>query len=135
MTELRSYKVSSLTFENKVENGTQLKLKNQFSYNVNYYEQDKRCVGKLDFRITDDEMKPFSIRIEMEALFTYEDGDEREDIHADSFAQLFPFLRQIVNTATAMSGIPGLVIPLAKIDRNNVKINNTPPTDESTPLN
>jgi preprotein translocase subunit SecB len=135
MTELRNYKVSSLTFENKVQNGTQLKLKNHFSYNVNYFEEDKRCVAKLDYRVEEENLLPFSIRVEMEALFTYEEGDDRADIHTESFSQLFPFVRQIIHTATAISGVPGLMIPMTRIEKSNVKIADRPETPEKSPLN
>ena len=36
MIEMKGYKINSLEFENKVENGTQLKLQNHVKYNVNY---------------------------------------------------------------------------------------------------
>ena len=36
MIQMKGYKINSLEFENKVENGTQLKLQNHVKYNVNY---------------------------------------------------------------------------------------------------
>lgn len=135
MVELLTFKVNSITFENKVQNGTEIKLNKQFSYNVNYFGEENRCVGKLDFRVTDEELIPFSIRVEIEALFSYGEGDEREDIHTESFEQIFPFLRQIIHSTTAMSGVPGLIIPAVHIDKNNVKIADKPEEDENSPLN
>ncbi len=135
MAELLSFKVNSITFENKVPNGTEIKLAKQFSYNINYFGEEKRCVGMLDFRVNDEQLRPFSIRVEMEALFSYADGEEREDIHTQSFEQLFPFLRQIIHSVTAMSGLPGLIIPAVHIDKSNIRINDKPDTGESSPLN
>ena len=135
MVELNTFKVSSINFENRVPNGTEIKLNKQFSYNVNYFGEEKRCLGKLDFRISDEELKPFSIRVELEALFTYGDEDEREDIHTESFEQIFPFLRQIIHSTTAMSGVPGLIIPAVHIDKNNVKVADKVDEGESSPLN
>ncbi len=135
MVELLTFKVNSITFENKVPNGTEIKLAKQFSYNVNYFGDDKRCLGKLDFRINDEDLRPFSIRVEMEALFKYDDDDEREDIHTESFEQLFPFLRQIIHSTTAMSGVPGLIIPAVHIDKSNVKVADKAGEEESSPLN
>ncbi|MBQ3903623.1 MAG: protein-export chaperone SecB [Eubacterium sp.] len=134
MVELKFYKVSGLNFVNNVQNGTQLKLKNQVKYNVNYFGEEKRCVGKLDFTVNDEEMNPFEIRVQMEAVFTYSDGDEQPDIHTESFDQLFPFLRQVIHETTAMSGMPGLLIPLMKLDRSNVNVNKAP-ENENSPLN
>ncbi len=134
MVELLTFKVDSITFENRVENGTEIKLAKQFSYNVNYFGEENRCVGKLDFRVNDEQLRPFSIRVEIQALFSYGEEDEREDIHTQSFEQLFPFLRQIIHSTTAMSGVPGLIIPAVHIDKNNVKVADKV-NEEETPLN
>ncbi|MCR5207860.1 MAG: hypothetical protein K6C14_05215 [Eubacterium sp.] len=133
MVELKFYKVTGINFSNRLQNGTELKLSNQAKYNISYFGEEKRCLGKLDFRVSDESMKPFEIRVEMEAVFTYEDGDEQPDIHVSSFDQLFPFLRQIIHETTAMSGMPGLMIPLMKLDRNSVSTQNNEAPAE--PLN
>ena len=135
MVELKGYKINSLSFENKVKNGTQLKLQNQVKYNVNYIESENRCIGILEFRVSDADMNPFEIRIEMAAQFTYQEGDEKPDIHTDSFDQLFPFLRQIINSITSMSGMPGLLIPIMKLDRNSVSVGKPKDEEENSPLN
>ena len=136
MIELKAYKINSISFENKVKNGTQLKLSNQVKYNVNYMDAENRCVGILDFRVSDAQMNPFEIRIEMVAEFTYEEGDEKPDIHTGSFDQLFPFLRQIINNLTTMSGMPGLMIPIMKLERNSVVTGKPKEEDgENSPLN
>ena len=51
MIQMKGYKINSLEFENKVENGTQLKLQNHVKYNVNYIDAENRCVGILHFRV------------------------------------------------------------------------------------
>ena len=136
MVELKGYKINSLSFENKAKNGTQLKLSNQVKYNVNYMEEENRCVGILNFRVSDADMNPFEIRIEMVAEFTYEPGDEKPDIHTGSFDQLFPFVRQAINNLTTMSGMPGLLIPIMKLKRDSVALGKPKEEDEeSSPLN
>ena len=137
MIELKGYKINSIQFENKAQNGTQLKLQNQVKYSVNYVDAENRCIGILDFRISDADMNPFEIRIEMVAEFTYTADEQKPDIHTGSFDQMFPFLRQAVNTLTSVSGMPGLLIPLMKLDKSSVSVNNNADADdgESTPLN
>jgi preprotein translocase subunit SecB len=135
MVELKGYKVNSISFENKVANGTQLKLQNQVKYNVNYMEQDNKCLGILEFRVADSDMNPFEIKLEMVAEFVYEDGDDKADIHVDSFDQLFPFLRQVINNVTSLSSIPGLLIPIMKLNRDTVSVGKPKKTDEQSPLN
>lgn len=123
MVELKGYKINSIEFDNKVANGTELKLQNQVKYNVNYIDADKRCVGILNFKVADAEMNPFEIKIEMVAEFSYEEGDERPDIHTASFDQIFPFLRQAINGLTSMAGMPPLMIPIMKLKRESVEMN------------
>ena len=136
MIELKGYKIESINFENNVPNGTQLKLQNQVKYNVNYIDAENRCIGILDFRITDADMNPFEIRIKMVAEFTYTESEQKPDIHTGSFDQMFPFLRQSVNGLTAMAGMPGLLIPMMKLDKNSVSVNNNAEDEnESSPLN
>lgn len=122
MIELKGYKVNTISFENKVQNGTQLKLQNQVKYNVNYIDAENKCLGILEFRVSDAEMNPFEIKIEMIAEFTYGEEDEKPDIHVKSFDQMFPFLRQVVHSITSMSGMPGLMIPIMKLNRNTVSV-------------
>lgn len=135
MVELKGYKINTITFENKVQNGTQLKLQNQVKYNVNYMDDDNKCVGILNFRVSDADMQPFEIKIEMLAEFDYTAGDEKPDIHTQSFDQLFPFLRQAINTLTSVSGMPGLLIPIMHLNRDAVSIGKPQNTDEESPLN
>lgn len=134
MIELKGYKFNSIEFDNKVANGTQLKLQNQFKYNVNYMDSENKCLGILEFRVADADMNPFEIKIEMVAEFTYGAEDDKADIHVESFAQMFPYLRQTINMLTSMSGMPGLLIPMVRIDRDSVQVakhNN----EEESPLN
>lgn len=135
MVELKGYKVNSISFENKVQNGAQLKLQNQVKYNVNYIDAENRCIGILEFRVADADMNPFEIRIEMVAEFVYQEGDEKPDIHTGSFDQLFPFLRQVINNITSMSGMPGLMIPIMKLNKDTVTVAKPKDDKEESPLN
>ncbi len=135
MVELKGYKVNSISFENKVQNGTQLKLQNQVKYNVNYIDAENRCIGILEFRVADADMNPFEIRIEMVAEFVYQEGDEKPDIHTGSFDQLFPFLRQVINNVTSMSGMPGLMIPIMRLNKDTVTVGKPKEDKEESPLN
>lgn len=123
MIELKGYKVNKLEIENKVKPGTQLKLQNQLKYNVNYLDDNKTCIGIMELRVADADLNPFEIKIEMVAEFNYGAEDEKPDIHTGSFDQLFPFVRQIVHTVTGYTGMPGLMIPIMKLNKETVRIN------------
>lgn len=134
MVELKGYKVNRLEIENKVKPGTQLKLQNQLKYNVNYLNDNKTCIGMLELRIMDSDLNPFEIKIEMAAEFNFGPEDEKPDIHTVSFDQLFPFVRQIVNTVTSFTGMPGLMIPIMKLNKSTVQVNERN-EQETSPLN
>ncbi len=125
VVELKGYRINTITFENKVPSGTELKLNNQVKYNVNYKENSDICVGMLDFRVSEADMKPFEIRVQLVAEFTYGLDDDRSDIHVNSFDQIFPFLRQAISNITTLSGMPGLLIPMIKLNRDNVQVANS----------
>lgn len=135
MIEMKGYRINSLEFENKVENGTQLKLQNHVKYNVNYIDSENTCKGNLHFKVEDADMQPFEINIEMEAVFTFEDSDEKPDIHVESFDQIFPFVRQIINNTTSMAGMPGLLIPMMKLNRDTVAVGKPENNDDGEMLN
>ena len=137
MVELKAYKVNRLEIENKVKPGVQLKLQNQLKYNVNYMDDNKTCVAVMDLRVIDSQLNPFEIKLEAVAEFTYGDEDQKADIHTTSFDQLFPFIRQIIHTVTAFTGIPGLMIPIMKLNKETVQVNekNAPKGSDNSPLN
>lgn len=136
MVELKAYKVNRLEIENKAKPGVQLKLQNQVKYNVNYMDGNNKCVGIMELRITDADMNPFELKLEMVAEFSYAPDDEKAEIHTTSFDQLFPFARQIVNTAASFTGMPGLLIPIMRLNKDSVQVApSRPEPPESSPLN
>lgn len=134
MVTINAYKVNKLEVENRVAPGTQLKLQNQVKYNVNYMDDVKKCVGILGFRITDANLNPFEVKIEMAAEFSFGEEDEKPDIHTQSFDQLFPFLRMVINNVTSLTGMPGLMIPIMRLNKDNVTVGK-PQEAEKSPLN
>lgn len=134
MVAINAYKVNKLEIENRVAPGVQLKLQNQVKYNVNYMDDVKKCVGILGFRITDANLNPFEVKIEMAAEFSFGEEDEKADIYTQSFDQLFPFLRMVINNITSLTGMPGLMIPIMRLNKDNVIVGK-PQEAEKSPLN
>ena len=134
MVAINAYKVNKLEIENRVAPGVQLKLQNQVKYNVNYMDDVKKCVGILGFRITDANLNHFEVKIEMAAEFSFGEEDEKADIHTQSFDQLFPFLRMVINNITSLTGMPGLMIPIMRLNKDNVIVGK-PQEAEKSPLN
>ena len=104
-------------------------------YNVNYIDAENKCIGILNFKVSDTDMQPFEIKIEMVGEFSFGKNDEKPDIHVNSFDQIFPFLRQIISNTTTMCGMPGLMIPIMKLDRNSVNVGMPIRNDDGEILN
>lgn len=133
MVELKGYRVAQINYRNQIAGGTQLKLQNQVKYNMRYADNENRCQGVIDFSILDADMNPIEVNIQLIGDFTFDDGDDKADIHTESFDQLFPFLRQIVNSVTSMSNMP-ILIPLVKLDKTKVQFNKAD-SNETSQLN
>lgn len=133
MVELRGFKVNSLEVENRAVPGTELKLQNQVKYNVNYMDGEKKCIGLLELRVIDADHQPFNVKIDAVAEFSYSEADEKPEIHTASFDQLFPFIREIIHNVTGYTGMPGLLIPIIKLNKDTVKVGG--PSGENSPLN
>lgn len=134
MVELKGYKVNKAEIESKVKPGTQLKLQNQVKYNVNYIDSENKCIGIVDFRITDADMNPFEVKFEMAAEFSFDAEDEKPDIHTQSFDQLFPYLRMVISNLTSLTGMPALFIPIMRLNKETVSVNK-PEDKETSKLN
>ena len=120
MVELRGFKVNSLEVENRAVPGTELKLQN-------------KCIGLLELRVLDADHQPFNVKIDAVAEFSYGEADEKPEIHTASFDQLFPFIREIIHNVTGYTGMPGLLIPIIKLNKDTVKVGG--PSGENSPLN
>lgn len=135
MVQLKSYKVNKMSIENTAKPGTQLKLQNQVKYNVNYMDADQKCLGLLHFRISDADLNPFEIKIDLVAEFEYDDTDAKPDIHTGSFDQIFPFVRQIVHALAGQCGLNGLMIPVMRLNKDTVTVGEPGADPEPSPLN
>lgn len=117
---LCGYTVSEFSFANKLPNGTQIKLGNQYSYNVKY-TQNNTCIGEMKVNVYDqDKKEAFFVKLELRGIFTFDPNTEKERIHIDSYKALFPYARAIITTLTANAGIPPIFIPEADIESQSI---------------
>lgn len=118
--DLKGYKVSKIEFVNKLDNNTQIKLGNKYSYNVSYSNQNL-CKGEFEVVVTDNEKSDvFSITAVVEGIFTYEQGTPKEEIHVSTFKEIFPYVRSLVTTITANAGIKPIIIPAINIEEQSI---------------
>ena len=127
---LKGYKVCEMQFINKLNEGNEVQLKNEVSYNVNYSDSENKCMGICVFYVKNrdsaDESE-FSIKIEIKGIFEYENLTSEKILHAETFKELFPYIKQIVSTLTTTAGMPPLVIPTISIDADSVNVHENNP--------
>lgn len=127
---LKGYKVCEMQFINKLNEGNEIQLKNEVSYNVNYSDTENKCMGICVFNVKNRdsaEESEFSIKIEIRGIFEFENLTSKKIIHAETFKELFPYIKQIVSTLTTTAGMPPLVIPTITIDADSVNVHENNP--------
>lgn len=71
--KLNAYKIEEIQFVNKIKSNTKIQLKNSYSYNVRY-TNNNICEGKFTITITDKENPDlFSIKLVLAGIFSYPD--------------------------------------------------------------
>lgn len=118
------YKVSEITFINKYEQEARIELENKYSYNLNYLPDNKTCIGKFIVEITDKiKSDKFLIKIELSGVFNYKEDITQENIHLETYKELFPYVRALITTITCNCGMPPLVIPNVDVDAQKIQKN------------
>ncbi len=117
---LKGYKVSEIRFVSKLESGTRVELGNRYSYNVSY-AANNTCRGTFNITVEDKENPDkFGITLELNGVFQFDAGMEKEKVHVQSFKELFPYARAIVTTITANCGIAPLMLPPIDIESQDI---------------
>lgn len=135
MIQLLGYTVPKIEFRNNINKDTQLQLKNNYNHSIDYIQDHKICLTTTHLKITAKDNEPFNINIEFVGQFAYENEDSKETIHSETFAAVFPFLRQIVANLTSTAGTSTLIIPQIKLLPENVHITQTDDEEEKSLLN
>lgn len=135
---LKGYKVCEMYFCNKLTEGTEVQLKNEVNYNVNYSDTENKCIGVCVFNVKNRdaiEESDFRIKIEIRGIFEYENLTSKKIVHAETFKELFPYIKQIVSTLTTTAGMPPLVIPTISIDADTVNVHEGAKNNNSPLIN
>ncbi|MBP9988137.1 MAG: protein-export chaperone SecB [Ruminococcus sp.] len=118
--KMNAYKIEEVNFINKVKGNKKIELKNSYSYNVRY-TNNNICEGRFTVTINDKESpENFAIKVVLVGIFTFEDGMEREIIHIQTYKELFPYARAFVTNITANAGIQPIMIPDMDIENREI---------------
>lgn len=118
--KFKGYKIEELNLINKINATTKIELKNGYSYNVRYTNQNI-CEGKFTVTIVNKENPDlFSIKLVLNGIFTFEPEAEREKLHIQTYKELFPYARAIITTVTANAGIQPIMLPDMNIENREI---------------
>ena len=131
MAELNmlSYKLQDLQFFNKLEAAGQIQLENSFSFNVNYNQDNTRCMAKLYQCVKDKTDSPdhrFFVSVELIGIFEVTGAltdEDKRDFHVMCYQQLFPYAEMLAKQVCAVGGMPSFLLLRQKMTRDNVLIN------------
>lgn len=116
----KAYKIEEIQFVNKIKTTTKIEIKNSYSYNVRYTNQNI-CEGKFMININDKENpENFSIKLVLCGIFSFDPEMQRELIHVQTYKELFPYARTIITTITANAGIPPIILPNMDIENKEI---------------
>ncbi|MCD7829675.1 MAG: protein-export chaperone SecB [Clostridiales bacterium] len=137
IAHLVSQKVQEVHFVNKLTKQGQIQLDSSFTFNVNFAKDGKRCIAKVYQSIKDknggDEL---FVSVDLIGAFSCQGIDSDEDkkqVHAQCYDQLFPYIQSTVQNLMQASGIPGFQLRKAVINADNVQVAQQPPRQEEEP--
>ncbi len=125
----KAFKASEINFVNTLENGTRVEFENKYSYNVRF-SQSNTCVGEFSVDISDKNTPDkFHIKAIILGMFSYTEGLKKEVVHVETYKELFPYVRAMIQNLTVNAGLPPIILPAIDIEAQSIykfeKNNNT----------
>lgn len=125
---LKAVRTEEISFTNQISPDQQIKFEDKYTYFVRYTKNNV-CRGEFTAYIRD-RAKPdeFKIKATVVGVFDFDSNAEKERIHAESYHELFPYVRSLISTITSISGVSAVMIPFVGIEKQQIfQINNTKP--------
>lgn len=117
---LQAYKVSEMTFNNKVNGKVQLKLSNKVSHNVRY-KADSVCEATLTVEAFDKENKDvLNFKVTLIGVFRIINKVEKEFIHVETFRELHAFAKALTAAITGAAGVPPIMLQNIDIEKQEI---------------
>lgn len=121
-TSLKAFNVTEINVVNKKKPGEKIELENQYKYNVHGINETV-CRGEFEVNVFDkNDRENFSVHVITNAIFEHAKEKTKTELHVESMAEMFPYVRSLIITVTASMGIMPLQIP--PIDFGNISIIN-----------
>lgn len=117
--KLKGYRAEEITFVNKRTTAKPMEIQTKYAYNVKYTNTGT-CRGELTVEIQEKEdPQNFNLKVVMSGLFEFKEAP-REVLHRETFNTLFPYIRSLITTVTANSGIMPIIVPFMDIENQSI---------------
>lgn len=121
-TTLKGFTVNEINVVNNKKSAEKISLENKYNYNMRVINESL-CTGEFNVTVTDkNDENNFSISVKCNALFEHAKEKTHTELHVESMAEMFPYVRSFITTLTANMGILPINIP--PIDFGNISIVN-----------
>jgi len=121
-TSLKTFNVTEIKVTNRKRPGEKIELENQYKYNVHGINETI-CSGEFRVTVCDkNDRDNFSVYVNTNAIFEHAKEKTKTELHIESMAEMFPYVRSLIITVTASMGIVPITIP--PIDFGNISIVN-----------
>ena len=121
-TTLKGFNVSDVIIKNHLAPGTKISLKNNYNYNMRPVNETS-CVGEFTVNVSDSQNEDkLSLTVKCTALFEHAKSKPQTEIHIESMAEMFPYVKSFVATTTLNMGMAPIQLP--PIDYGNISIVN-----------
>ncbi|MCQ2441778.1 MAG: protein-export chaperone SecB [Oscillospiraceae bacterium] len=122
--QLTQQRVNEYHFTNKINQPGQIKMNTTFSFNVNFVQNNSRCVAVIR-QVIRDENDQINLKVGMSGVFNCEGvvtDEDKKSIHAQCYDQMFPYIQSTVTSLMQVAGIPGFMLRKATINSDNVQL-------------
>ena len=119
-TTFKGFHVKQIDFISNVRSGTRLELTFNYAYRVRY-ATNNTCEGELTATVqAKDDPKNFHINMVVCGVFAFQDDVSKEELHLETYDELFPHFRSLMMTITAAGGIPPVTPPYIDISGSDI---------------
>ena len=103
-----------------MRSGTKLELTFNYAYRVRY-SANSTCEGELTATVqSKEDPAHFHINMVVCGSFSFDEGVAKEDLHLETYDELFPHFRSLMMTVTAAGGIPPVTPPYLDLSGSDI---------------
>ena len=117
---LKTYRITDMKFQNHATTAVKTRLETKYTYQVKF-ATNNTCRAEMKVLVKDQE-NPDTLGVELTLVGFFEipTVHDKEELHKETFKELYPFARSIVSTISGATGILPIIIPSVDIDNQDI---------------